>query len=89
MRSSRIVLGIKRAKRSKDLFHGVRHYTESLLSVKIFDKLHTVKTYHDMVCIFVGYDKGNSFPVTMTTLTLRLSTLLYVTSYTGKSPTNV
>ena len=42
-----------------------------------------------MVCIFVGYDKGNSFPVTMTTLTLRLSTLLYVTSYTGKSPTNV
>ena len=32
-RSSRIVLGTKRAKRSKDVFHGVRHNTESLLSV--------------------------------------------------------
>ena len=32
MRSFRIVLGTKR---SKDVFHGVRHYTGNLLSVKI------------------------------------------------------
>ena len=33
------------AKRSKDVFHGVRHYTESLLSVKIATQITYINRY--------------------------------------------